>query len=124
MENRINPRYRVYLQVELDGLELTATNIGIELTANNISAYGMQISCPAFLVGRIQGLLDQDSFALKIRLPGSEGLCSTHAQTVYDSEVGEEHLIGLQLVNLEEPEKLKIDAYLQDLADRNAPVVD
>jgi len=123
MENRINPRYRVYLQVELDGLELTATNIGIELTANNISAYGMQISCPAFLVGRIQGLLDQDSFALKIRLPGNESPCNSNAMAVYDSEVGEEHLIGLQLVNLEESEKLKIDAYLQDLADRNAPVV-
>jgi uncharacterized protein YgfB (UPF0149 family) len=123
MENRINPRYRVYLQVELDGLELTATNIGIELTANNISAYGMQISCPAFLIGRIQGLLDQDSFAFKIRLPGNESPCISNAMAVYDSEVGEEHLIGLKLINLEEHEKLKIDAYLQDLADRNAPVV-
>jgi hypothetical protein len=122
-EHRINPRYRVYLHVEVNGIELTATNIGIELTANNISAYGMQISCPAFLIGRIRGLMEEGQFAINIKLPGNSP-CIANAQSVYDSEVGEEHLIGLQLVNLEDSEKNKIDKYLQELADRNAPTVE
>lgn len=123
MEHRTSPRYRVYLQVEVNGLELTATNIGIELTANNISAYGMQISCPAFLIGRIQKLMDQGQFDVAIRLPVEGTPARVSAQAMYDSEVGEEHLIGLQLTDLKESEKNKLDAYLQELADKNAPVV-
>ena len=124
IENRTSPRYRVYLQVEVNGLELTATNIGIELMANNISAYGMQISCPAFLIGRIQKLTDQGQFDVAIRLPVEGTPARANAQAMYDSEIGEEHLIGLQLVDLEDSEKRKLDTYLQQLADKNAPTVD
>ena len=124
IENRTSPRYRVYLQVEVNGLELTATNIGIELMANNISAYGMQITCPAFLIGRIQKLTDQGQFDNSIRLPVEGTPARVNAQAMYDSEIGEEHLIGLQLVDLEDSEKRKLDAYLQQLAEKNAPIVD
>jgi hypothetical protein len=123
-ENRTSPRYRVYLQVEVNGLELTATNIGIELTANNISAYGMQISCPAFLMGRIRKLMDQGQFDVAIRVPVEGTPAKVNAQAMYDSEIGEEHLIGLQLIDLEESEKTKIDTYLQELANKNAPTVE
>jgi hypothetical protein len=123
MENRVNPRYRVYLHVIINGIELTATNIGEEMTASNISAYGMQVSCPTFLMGRMKKLIDDDKFNVQIRLPNVSELCNVNAQAVYDSEVGEEHLIGLQLIDLIDSEKCKIDEYLQQLEDRNAPTV-
>ena len=115
MELRESPRFRVFLQVQLDG---------IEMTANNISSHGMQVSCPEFLFGRIQDTLEQESFDIDIQLPMVDVPCRTSAQLVYNSTFGDEHLLGLKYVELEEEHHQNLSNYLKDLSDRNAPVVE
>ena len=115
MEQRESPRFRVYLQVQLDG---------IEMTANNISSDGMQVSCPEFLFGRLQDTLEQDSFDIDIQLPMIETPCRTSAQMVYNSTFGDEHLLGLKYISLEDEHQQNLSNYLKDLSDKNAPVVE
>lgn len=115
MELRESPRYRVYLPVFLDG---------IELTANNISSSGMQVSCPEFLFGRIQDTVEGDQFDVDITLPLIDPPCNANVKMIYNSTYGDEHLIGIEYVNLEETHQNNLTNYLQGLADRNAPVVE
>jgi len=115
MELRDSPRYRVYLQIELDG---------IELTANNISSTGMQVSCPEFLFGRIQDTVESDLFDVNIALPLIDPPCKANVKMVYNSTYGDEHLLGMEYVDLDDAHHDSLAAYLQGLADRNAPVVE
>ena len=115
MELRETPRYRVYIPVNLDG---------IELTANNISSTGMQVSCPEFLFGRIQNTVESDQFELDIVLPLIDTPCNANCKMVYNSTYGDEHLIGIEYLNLEEAHQSNLASYLQGLADKNAPVVE
>jgi len=43
---------------------------------------------------------------------------------MYNSEIGEEHLIGITFVDFQEPNQNNLATYLQGLEDRNAPVVE
>jgi len=115
MELRDSPRYRVYLQIHLDG---------IELTANNISSSGMQVSCPEFLFGRIQGAVENDLFDVDIALPLIDPPCKAHVKMVYNSTFGDEHLLGIEYVDLDGVHHENLDSYLQGLADKNVPVVE
>lgn len=115
MELRDCPRYRVYLTVWIDG---------IELTANNISSHGMQVSCPEFLLARIHEVIDQESYDIDIQLPVINELCSANVKTMYNSTYGEEQLIGIEFISLHEPHQSNLSSYLQGLADKNAPVVE
>jgi c-di-GMP-binding flagellar brake protein YcgR len=115
MEHRDSPRFRVYLPVELDG---------IELTANNISSSGMQVSCPDFLYGRLEQTLDQDTFEVNIQLPVIEQPCIASCKTIYHSEFGDELLLGLQYHKLEDTHQNALTGYLQELSNKNTPVVE
>ena len=115
MELRDSPRYRVYLTVDIDG---------IELTANNISASGMQVSCPDFLYGRLQDTLESESFQVNTRLPMIETPCAANCKSVYHSEFGDEFLIGLQFLEFKNSDQQALGNYLQGLSDKNAPVVE
>jgi c-di-GMP-binding flagellar brake protein YcgR len=112
-EYREWPRYRVFLQVQLDG---------IELTANNISPGGMQISCPEFLIGRIEDSLNKESFDLDIQLPLIDPPCRVNAKMKYNSVFGDEHLIGIKYVDVDETHYSNLTKYLQGLADKNTPI--
>ena len=114
-EHRDSPRFRVYLPIHLDG---------IELTANNISSSGMQFSCPEFLLARIQNTLDQDNFDLDIELPLTGTPCTANVKTIYNSAYGEEQLIGIEYVGLEDHHQKQLSAYLQNLADKNVPIIE
>jgi c-di-GMP-binding flagellar brake protein YcgR len=113
--HRFWPRYRIFLQVQLDG---------IELTANNISPGGMQFSCPEYLIGRIEDTLNKESFDLDIQLPLTNPPCRASVKTRYNSAFGDEYLIGIQFVNLEQVHENNLSQYLQSLADKNAPLAE
>lgn len=115
MEMRDNPRYRVYLTVDIDG---------IELTANNISSTGMQVSCPDFLYGRLQETFDSESFKVNTQLPMVDTPCAADCKAIYHSEFGDELLIGLQFLELQAADQQALGNYLQELSDKNAPVVE
>lgn len=109
------PRYRVFLQVQLDG---------IELTANNISPGGMQLSCPEFLIGRIEDTLNKESFDLDILLPLTDPPCRANVKMLYNSVYGDEHLLGIKYVNIDETHHNNLSQYLQGLEDKHAPIVE
>ena len=115
MENRQSPRYRVYLPVVVDG---------IELTANNVSSTGLQVSCPDFLYGRIQDTVETSSFSVDIQIPKSESPCQTSCKMIYHSVFGDEYLIGLEYLDVEASHQQVLDSYLKDLAASNAPLVE
>jgi|GEM_PF-4638757 len=114
-EQRDGPRYRVFLQIHVDG---------IEMTANNISSQGMQFSCPEFLIGRLEDTLNQESYDLDMQLPMVSSPCRASVKTMYNSTYGDEHLIGVKYVNLEGEHADHLSQYLQGLADKNAPLVE
>ena len=115
VDNRKTPRYRVYLPVMIDG---------IELIANNISSTGLQVSCPDFLYGRLQDTVERDIFQVDIQVPEAESVCQSSCKVIYHSEFGDEFLIGLEHLDLPGNNQLLLDTYLNNLAANNTPVVE
>jgi len=104
-ENRRQPRFCKRLKVLLGELELHTTNI---------SAGGLQLSCPAMRMLALEKLQVNDPVQLSLELPAVPEV-KMPCRLIYSNKAGNEWLIGFRFEQTGDPQVAPLAEYLARL---------
>lgn len=110
IENRWSARYPAALPIEA---------LGLPISCHNVSATGMQLSCPSINYRLLHERFEEGDLELTIELPDGVRVAG-RARRVYASAYDDEYLIGVQLSGLSDAHQHSYLAYLRQLESKFA----
>ena len=106
-ERRTSRRVSTQLPAQMEGHELTTTNI-------SQSGLQLQVSCPQSWRQSIQQVWDRTATAVQIRLP-TDDIVRFECSVAYESECDDEYLIGLKFNDPQDGHREPWHSYLTQL---------
>ena len=107
VERRVSRRVSKRLPAQMEGHELTTTNI-------SQSGLQVQVTCPQSWRQSIQQAWDRTATAVQIRLP-TDDIVRFECSVAYESECDDEYLIGLKFNDPKDGEREPWHSYLTQL---------
>lgn len=103
-ERRVSRRVSRRLPVQIEGREMTTTNI-------SQSGLQLQVSCPQSWLQSLQQTWDRTATDVQIELP-TDGIMRFECSVAYVSECEDEYLIGLKFNNPKDAQREPWQSYL------------
>ncbi len=103
---RASPRYVRQLDVDFDGLEIVTTNV---------SAGGIQVSCPEMRYAGLRAASTDDRAGFRLRLPGSQNWLRVEGSIRYADLCDDEYLIGIKFEAMTGDASAQWAAYIRTL---------